>query len=1609
MNIAPGDAVLTEYGTGVVICLHDDNNHHHHGHCGVSLSSSSSSLWATLRLNRQPGKSIASGVLLTVNVAECITRKLVVATGMIVRGDHDKEIATTTTSAATKPSSISSSTTQEENYYGKKYLIEEYIPEKDVYMASIIVPLIDVEEGIDNDGNHHHHHHHSLAKSLAVMSSKSVLPKQIKEENDNGSDETSNNNFKHPEQQPQHKKHVIVELKTNQIDPSSTSAKFYPMLEDLMRRGEEAWSLSSSLSSSSLLAAAGTEKKTKEYLDTTNSDDDDDHDDDRGIIAEKLLSSCCTITVSNDNKGDYGDNNNVVAKVLSDTSKSSMDVINDKISSVVAATTASSTTTASVIAKTTTEGISLPEADEIRQVYDMLRDEDLTKLIQLGRERLRDLVDVDIPERTRKALGAMGIELDEGGEGLISSLSPEGGSAQQTIREKMSKLQKEALASMEEMLTIDVSKDGITVQANNGHKANIAFDNSTNIIDSILPSSSSSSSPPPSRQQVHRQAKEQFAKMFDHFSSVAASDPQLLSIFSSISEKSKLWQEMTGRIFQTKTVSLFMEGTQRLQARAAQLLNLAPGQIRGLSGGGGNGIGGGDLTRAFTEGDVAMTKLKSMEMGDAIRSRLFAAIELRSESSGGLDAIIAGSLTAISRTGNDYSANATSLLGMNGVENERMATLSGGVDEERIQTVINRLQSSATSAMKGTKETLIALLSEETIYRDAVLLHLEQVFLDLESQLGQELSAEEIAKLANGEGGTMSLFKPVAMKAAKDIELQLDAVEKKMKESNHWNSQADDALEKVRQITSGELSMSDILDMAAGFLDDDVVVSKSGGLIVKAESLLDDFEAASGRLKANAGGTDATACLMDAVTKAGITKETVMKGVEGLDVSKLLDDTQSVMTDERARREMISSAGDAALDFLLKILPSMPVPPFDGVREGLMYHLSNLSMAGFKVRKEDIHIEIAGIRAATTNDNDGNVDMSQPKAVKASELLIIDIKNISATLDDAVWSFEQTYMPYLKGSGKANTKLWNGAIRMKFELRRHIASESDDPVTGEKTIVWEPVLCLNDRFCSIGGIDLLIQGESRLAWAANKVASLLKNPLRDYVVSVIITTLKNNSGWLIDTLNQSLSPYWDFILRSADLELKILPKLARHHVTKADSIVEDEVELVWRERLPLGLNILTNDESGYLKVIDLPRGTQARKVAQDKKLDPDLFKGAMIVSVNGKRYGPDNQVDLFAALKDPTRPKSILFKLSSEDDAKRLNKHVERSKSNASNDKEESLNVTEGGKSLFTTVHIVNQGDIGIKFVSSPDNFALAVSGFVRDSDGRRLHHEIEMSCISENYLLCRVNGIPLLGEKGEGKRKALSVLEKSGNNRPLSLSFVKPYIHTIVLEREENYGSIVGGPSELSFSEVKSSSSSENKIILRDFVLTEGVAESNNVFIGDNLVFINGIPVGAGCRLLQGSGPPPTLFEVIDVMKQQSPLALTFARAQTNQTSTVKSYLTSSPLSLDIESAQTFSIAVSDFSQLGITFATGYNGTDVVVKNISGVEGPFQTKMKETALPLVGCKLEAVDGEVIPNYVTSKLVVNAMSRRWSANNRLELTFCDENHRDNVRKHKDSS
>ena len=752
---------------------------------------------------------------------------------------------------------------------------------------------------------------------------------------------------------------------------------------------------------------------------------------------------------------------------------------NEKVSKVVkkstelvkSSTTTVTTATSSVSKEDVTTSVQsiIPTEDDVKQVYSMLRDEELTVLLEKGRDRLKQLVDKDVPEATKTALLKTGITV------VI------GDGHESTFSESIAKSQEKALSALEALMK-DLDMDTADLE------------------------------------EIRGRLEQNFTVAFDSLSQAAKSDRALSSIFDTISGKTFEWQEATGRLMSTKSASLFMEGASRLQARAASLFSKYELEWVG-------GMGS-KFTKSFTEGDAATARLKSLELGDAVRHRLVSAIEVRSESHGGLDGIIAAALTTL--------------------------TQGGESSGEEIQKVLATLQEKASSTTKDAHETLISVLSQRSQYRDLALHRIERVLCDLESHLGDDLSPEDIANLARGEGGTAALFQPIARRAAKEINKQLDVAEESVNDPTILGG-----LQKVRKIISGELTVAGLLDEVVNILNDDSVVAAGERFMKHGESVLDAIEGVSGSAVVDD--------VMGIAEKAGITKNSVMSQMEALNMDEILDTAGQAVTDEKARRQLVSSATDVALDFILRILPSMPIPPFDGVKDGLLYHLSNLSMQGFKVKKENILVEVAGMRATKTassaeksafdynentldakarseraetiegmdideieNDEITEILMSPASSVKATELLIIEVKQISAVLDDAVWSFEQTYMPYLKGSGLANCHLSGGNLKLSFELRKMKKSDSDE---------WEPVLCLHDRSCSIKEIELSLQGESKLAWIVNKLAAIFKTPLRDYVVRTIIRILTNKSGWILQRLNSNLSPYWGLILRTAGLTM----------------------------------------------------------------------------------------------------------------------------------------------------------------------------------------------------------------------------------------------------------------------------------------------------------------------------------------------------------------------------------------------------------------------------------------------------------------------------------------
>ena len=825
-------------------------------------------------------------------------------------------------------------------------LVQCYSPHNDTYLVSQI------------DTNSKEHQRVDIVTSLSKEPSSSF--------NDEENDTSSSVEF--------------LELKSNQIKPSK-SAKFYPLIDELIVRGNEA-----------SVAAKNIAKDTN--------------------IVEKITTATTTAAEK------------ASATAASTTNMVNSEKVTDAIKNVV------------------------PNSQEVHEVYQMLKDEELTVLLEKGRQRLQQLSSggLSLNEATENALKEMGIAINN---------DHDRNSANPTTL--LVQAQEQALKAIEELLAenLDVNLDGMKASVGNT-----------------------------------------FETMFDSLSAAAKSDVTLNSLLGQINDKTSEWQQLTGRLLDTKSSSLFLEGAQRIQGRvnnilSPKFLNLCNDSKA-------------SLTKAFTEGDVALAKLKSLELGDSIRSRLFDAIEARSGSHGGLDGIIAGAVKQI------------------------------GAEE-----VLDSIKDGSSSIATDAHESLISLLSDRSKYHDISILRLEETLVNLESHLDEDMTAEQIACLARGEGGTSALFEPIAKNAAKEIEKQLDAAEESIEDPTILS-----VISRVRKIMSGELTITNLFDEITDILNNDNVVNAGATIAQRGEQILDAIETASENKRVGD--------LMSAVEKAGLTKESVVERFEKMDVNAILNTAEQAVSDEKKRIELLSSATDSALDFLLRVLPAMPVPPFEGVRDGLIYSIDNLSMKGFRLKKEDILVEIAGIKAAeqtsssatiVPNPESGN-DISIREG-KSTDILIIDVRNISAVFDQALWKFEKTSFPYLKGNGTANVNLSDGTIRLEFDLRKRQTENQ----------TWEPVLSLHNSICTIGEIDLTIDGATGLAWVVNKLAAIFKGPLRNYVVKVIMDVLKNKSGRLLQNLNSILSPHWDLILKTTRMTLVrstisvLIYFLFTHHLT----------------------------------------------------------------------------------------------------------------------------------------------------------------------------------------------------------------------------------------------------------------------------------------------------------------------------------------------------------------------------------------------------------------------------------------------------------------------------
>ena len=1501
VSFHPGDVVETMYGVGVVVARPSENN-----------DGEEASLFYRVLLWRVPGRSIGTSSIASLR-RDALLKRLPAAPGMVTT----KKSSSLSSSQETVTANAETETENGENAENnpQKYMVQAYYSDRQVYRIIAVGNKKKKETEADSTTYGDSDENAIDATTTKRLSRLSIVSNVA----NFGTDPSLSA--------------VPEEVSADDLAESAPCAKFYPLLVQLMERGNKAASTTQNFIADNYnrdevkeltKQVTGVAKQATPYL--------KEQTQKMGSKLNEVKSNATT--ASSDPEAQ--------AKKLKDAVSDSGDKIALKVKQTA-------------------------ETKEVKQLMEMLKTEDLTVLLERGKERLEQLVQEDIPTKTRTALEKAGVIIADDDDDDLD-LDDEGNNKKNLYKKTLVKSRKAALSAMQKVLD----------------QANLNPNDVQAIQDSL---------------------GENFGSMLDSWTEVAKTDRTLSGLLDTVNEQTAAWQEATGRLLNTRSAGIFLDGASRIQERAKSLFSKDQLQWAGEI--------GSKFTKAFTEGDAAVARLKSIELGDSVRNRLVAAIEVRSESLGGLDGIIAGALTAVNQ---NVGGVADKVAG--GVQKH-----SNNNDGDQIQKMLTNLQSRATTVTADTNETLISILARQSQYRDVALLKVEQVMCDLESQFGQDLSPEDIAAIAQGEGGTAKLFNPIAKRAAKEIEKQLDNAESSVTDPTIL-----EVLQNVRKIVSGDLTVDAVLDQVVNVLNDDKVVAVGENLVKHGEQVLDAIEG----VNANKVVDDA----MKIAEKAGITKDTVMEGIEGINVNELLDNAGNALTDEKVRQKLLSDATDTALDFILKVLPSMPVPPVEGVKDGLVYKISNLSMEGFKVRKENILVKVAGMQATKkarveieeideSIDADAPAWLKQPAAdvgrtrpdinsssgsfdsmdydttidesvvINATELLIIDVSEISALMNDVNWSFEQTYMPYLKGSGKFDVNMSGGAIRLVFELRkRPKKSENSDEVE------WEPVLCLHDRSCSIGSVEFNMQGGSRMAWVINKVASVFKGLLRDYVVRTIMRILTEKSGWILSKLNQGLSPFWDVLLRTAKLNLADLEIATKNSIVEGSDEADDSlIELVWREHLPLGMNLLLNDESGQLKVVDFPRGSQARTVCEGRNLDPDGFKGSRIVAVNGIRY--QNEEDLFESLRDPGRPKTIQFELAESDDAERIRKFVEESGALDNPNKDNKPTVSADVRDISVrNVEFVDDMDLGIEFANSPDNAGLVVRKFLESSDGLVLAAERKKGKINVGDLLTHVNGKLVIGENGSGRSLALKLIEAEGKQRPLSLTFADPYLHSIVYEHSERLPFVIGGPIEVLLKEDK-----ENKRILLDgFKEVDSVSEKTGVLLGDYIVFVNGISVGAGCRWM-GEISAPSLQEVDEMLRDKSnyPIGLTFARPQRQAeqardwTSTI---LGAAPeKAIEMESAETICVSAECYEQLGLDLEIK-SYSDVVVKDLRAITGPLQSATQRLRDPQTDTyshlSIDAINDEFVPSFATPNLVKSAMERSWKSENRVQVTYCDD-------------
>lgn len=407
-------------------------------------------------------------------------------------------------------------------------------------------------------------------------------------------------------------------------------------------------------------------------------------------------------------------------------------------------------------------------------------------------------------------------------------------------------------------------------------------------------------------------------------------------------------------------------------------------------------------------------------------------------------------------------------------------------------------------------------------------------------------------------------------------------------------------------------------EIASGRFDLDVAVKaakdslNSKGMALVAAEVLKQGDKVVGALEA-LSSSDTVQLAMIRLQDMDI-ESTLGDTIKKFDSNKALNLAEGVLTNAEARAQLINDTKDRVLEFLLENLPTMTVPDIQGVKDDVQFAITGLDMSGFKLRKEDVKVEVGS-------------------SLK-EELFSCTAVGIRAKFARVRWKYEQLYFPYLSGSGLADANVINASVRLGMKLVRvpkglvrairgsstdspdllaaptaedeenfyrmfpklrapveairngmndladaqmHVAttggaspSASADSAVAARIwsdyLDWEPVLVLSSKVIAMESLELNIE-DSSLSWLYNLLASVFSGLIREYVCTSLRDVVSAHSAMLLGSVNSVAAKNWAAIKQIVGADISALPVASMADVAAlmGPPIVERPVEIIARE------------------------------------------------------------------------------------------------------------------------------------------------------------------------------------------------------------------------------------------------------------------------------------------------------------------------------------------------------------------------------------------------------------------------------------------------------------